>query len=858
MCNPLVKPKNKKMSLKHKLISFAFPLLLVILVVFCTLTFLYFNIPSYVESKLLPEIAHKAGILDYACDVRRIGFFGADLGSVQIGNGKNPALSIASVQIDYSPKGLYEKKIKRAVLSGIELFCEYKNGKFRIREFDLKPILAQLQSSRETVPSSTSASRTISIGRLEIRNAVVVFEFKETSLRLPIELEIVPGKTDHGISDGDVLESILRLYPRGQEIVFTANIHTRKKQVLLEFDTTSVDLKKFADFANLIPGLNLSGVADINGESSLQFSPFKISSASACCEFINTEIAYNNLKLRSLQNTQKEKHPFKIEIKGSGGKKWKISGTAKNCKFKINGLGISSNPLTFNVFGNGGYATGFGTYAVVAPDVNVTGTFGTLKVPSVTLKGNARLSHSMKKGRELATFELKAPDTDLTTASTKIKIPMVSLTGKLWEEKGRVLHIGSIFKFKDAGITDSKLKTKIDGICGIIPLKWPFNGTGKKGKYSVKRLWWKNRNMGSVTGKIQQKGLGLVFKGAHTSSLLPDLLLNFSGKAGTFSSDDYEAGIHFEIKNYKTVSDIDLGKFVPMAKGVTFNGKFSLNGDLTFDGTGIKSSLNVNLNNANLMLKEKGAAMEGIQTSLFLTDLYQIHSAPKQEFNFDKASLGGLNIHDGKIEFQIEPSGSLLIEKSGFGWCDGNVYTQAMRISPKIKDYNLILYCDRLKLAMILEQFGTVNAKGTGTVNGRLPIRIKNGKIRFKDGFLFSTPGEGGTIRLTGTEILTAGIPTNTPQYAQIELAREALKDYNYDWTKLNLMTEGENVLMRLQFDGKPARPLPFVYKKEIGGFVKVEAGGKGSIFQGISLDVNFKVPLDKILHYKDLLDMMQ
>ena len=100
-------------------------------------------------------------------------------------------------------------------------------------------------------------------------------------------------------------------------------------------------------------------------------------------------------------------------------------------------------------------------------------------------------------------------------------------------------------------------------------------------------------------------------------------------------------------------------------------------------------------------------------------------------------------INNGKVEFQIESAKSFLIEKSGFGWCDGNVYTQAMRISPGIKDYNLIFYCDRLKLAKILEQFGTINAKGNGTVNGRLPLRIKNGKIRFSDGFLFSTPGEG-------------------------------------------------------------------------------------------------------------------
>ena len=104
-----------------------------------------------------------------------------------------------------------------------------------------------------------------------------------------------------------------------------------------------------------------------------------------------------------------------------------------------------------------------------------------------------------------------------------------------------------------------------------------------------------------------------------------------------------------------------------------------------------------------------------------------------------------------------------------------------MRISPKTKDYHLILYCDRLNLPKILEQLGAVNAEGIGTVNGRLPIRVTNGKIRFSDGFLFSTPGEGGNIHVTGTEMLTAGIPRNTPQYVQIELAREALKDYDYD-----------------------------------------------------------------------------
>jgi len=830
------------MPLKHKLIGFAFFLLLVLLVVFCTMTFLYFNIPPYVESKLIPEIAHKAGIRDYACDVRRIGFFGADLGSVRIGNDKNPALSIASVQIDYSPKGLYEKEIKRAVLSGIELFCEYKNGEFRIREFDLKPILAQLQSSRETAPPSTDAARTISIARLELRNAVVVFEFKEKSLRLPIELEIVTGKTDQGTSDGDVLESILKLYPRGQEIVFSANIYMGKKQILLGFDATSVHLERFADFAKQIPGLTISGKADINGEASIQFMPFKISSASACCQFRNAEIAYKNLILKTFQNTQKEKRPFKIEINQMGGKEWKISGTAISAVSPLP-LQVANINCDLRISEDAVFASG--NFTIALEQLNGNQTTPVKMLDPLDIKGNY-FSNWAKNGEwEFGVKNMAQNKSAGTPRKCKLKINGFDIVTNqpVFDVAGKGEHATGSATYKVVAPY-----VKVNSKFGTIKIR----SVSLKGKARLGNSMKKGREFAAF--ELKARDTDLTVESANIK--IP--MVSLTGKAEILSSNDYYAKIHFKLKDYKTVSDIDLEQFIPLAKGVTFNGEFGLNGDLTFDGTGIKSSLNANLNNANLMLKQKGAAIEGIQTALVLTDLFEMRSAPEQKLCFEKAWFGELNIQDGTMEFQIESAGSLLIEKSGFGWCDGNVYTQAMRISPKIKDYNLILYCDRLKLAMILEQFGAVNAQGNGTVNGRLPIRIKNGKIRFKDGFLFSTPGEGGTIRLTGTEILTAGIPANTPQYAQIELAREALKDYDYDWAKLNLMTEGENLLLRLQFDGKPARPLPFVYKKEIGGFAKVESDSKGSVFQGISLDVNFKVPLDKILHYKDLLDMIQ
>ena len=137
-------------------------------------------------------------------------------------------------------------------------------------------------------------------------------------------------------------------------------------------------------------------------------------------------------------------------------------------------------------------------------------------------------------------------------------------------------------------------------------------------------------------------------------------------------------------------------------------------------------------------------------------------------------------------------------------------------------------------------------------------MHYANGKISFDDGFLFSTPGDGGKIRLTGTDILTAGVPPDTPQFVQMELASEALKDYDYKWAKLNINSKGEELLLQMKMDGKPAQALPFVYNKDIGGFMKVEAKAKGSKFQGIRLDVNFRLPLNKLLQYRELINMIQ
>ena len=138
----------------------------------------------------------------------------------------------------------------------------------------------------------------------------------------------------------------------------------------------------------------------------------------------------------------------------------------------------------------------------------------------------------------------------------------------------------------------------------------------------------------------------------------------------------------------------------------------------------------------------------------------------------------------------------------------------------------------------------------SGTLNGRIPILYSDGNISFDNGFLFSTPGSGGKIVVADADRITAGIPMDSPQFSQLDLAREALKDFDYKWAKLRFNTFEDTLYANIELDGKPSNILPFEYKKEFGGFVRVDAANPGSHFQGIKLDVNLKLPFNEVMKF--------
>jgi hypothetical protein len=453
-------------------------------------------------------------------------------------------------------------------------------------------------------------------------------------------------------------------------------------------------------------------------------------------------------------------------------------------------------------------------------------------------------------------FSFRLPDLKMSVESTKINIPEVFVSGEIKNinipEKG----IDAQVSLKNAVVSDDLAIVK--GIHFEIPVSWPpIEKNSSKGLFKIDTVQYQNMIWGSLEGNIRQHNLGVKFQGNFNSKLLKGLILNFSGNTG-WNEKGLETRIDYQMPEYVIPETMDLGSFVSDVPEMTLNGHLETKGNLIYSDTETMMTSRIKLSNGHLRLKEPALAISGIHLDFFIPDLLKMKSAPHQKIEFSSASMGNLEVTEGEIVFQMESPQRLFLEKSHFQWCGGNVDTNSSLYAIDENDINLNLYCDRLNLARVLEQLGGIKAQGEGAVNGRIPISYHNKKLRFDDGFLFSTPGVGGTIRLTGTDVLMSGVPEGTPQFSQLDLAREALKHYDYKWAKVNIDTKDKILHLGLELDGKPVKPLPFVFNHEFGGFVRVGPDKPGSNFQGIRLNVNFKLPLDEVLKYgKGFSDLM-
>lgn len=382
-----------------------------------------------------------------------------------------------------------------------------------------------------------------------------------------------------------------------------------------------------------------------------------------------------------------------------------------------------------------------------------------------------------------------------------------------------------------------------------LPFSWPFAVETETGQTGCD-LRRENTLIGRFNGQVRQLAHGIAMTGAITTDLLPGATAATS-LTGDFAGTAPHIDLRVDLPALR-LRDFSPTALVPAATEATISGRLAGHAAARITGGGLTGQAALSLSDGKLILPDRKLTVNGIACTLTFPELPTIRSAPGQRLTFTAGEMGKLHWDGGTVTFTIESPQSLLLETADLHWGGGTLSAHALRFADATSPPEVVLYGNRLRLTTILGLAGIDNVEGNGTVNGRIPILFDNGVIRFAPSFLYSTPGEGGVIRIAGGDFLTQAMPAATAQYSQLDFTREALRHFSYNWAKLHLVSENDTLLMQLNLDGKPAAPLPFAYDSASGVFRRLRAdeATSGGISHPLLLDVNFRFPLNTFFEY--------
>ena len=288
----------------------------------------------------------------------------------------------------------------------------------------------------------------------------------------------------------------------------------------------------------------------------------------------------------------------------------------------------------------------------------------------------------------------------------------------------------------------------------------------------------------------------------------------------------------------------DLAKFLPQFEEISCTGKLSADAVYKILPKTTTGHAKFRIADADLFIPEQKLEVRGIGLGFEVPEISILKSAPGQTLSFKSVKYDKIETGAGLATFRMEAPDTWQVENARLDWCNGHIRLGGITYRIGQTTTEAVLYCDRLEMPLFLTQIGLGEISGSGSINGTIPVvlvqktdalgKSKIDNIYFEDAFLFSTPGENGVIKGELDEALT-----NAGTGIEMELAKDALKDFSYSWVRMRLQSVGpekENMKLSLSLDGRPNRALYYAFDENTASFMK---SNTPCIFQGIQLDTN-------------------
>ncbi len=294
-------------------------------------------LPTYIEHRILPQMLEQSGIMDANCPVRRVGLFGADLGPLRIGKKNNRPITIPSIQLDYSPFGLYRKRIRSVRLAGIDLFGAYDHQGLKIH--GLKPTLFNTIQKNNHPPDTEKQpiALPIHIERLALTHTIFHLAWNRKNLHIPVSVAIYSSKENPKIYNSRVTALIL-----GEEVQIDGQVNLDGPILSLNLNSKPLAVDPIIGFLGLNDWISGNALVRVTARLKASLAPIDINALTVEAFFEDLNVLAGTVRLSSSlhDGRDREQPHFKatqidtnrwqvvlknILVKGSGEPKLQLS-----------------------------------------------------------------------------------------------------------------------------------------------------------------------------------------------------------------------------------------------------------------------------------------------------------------------------------------------------------------------------------------------------------------------------------------------------------------------------------------------------------------------------------------------------
>lgn len=200
-------------------------------------------------------------------------------------------------------------------------------------------------------------------------------------------------------------------------------------------------------------------------------------------------------------------------------------------------------------------------------------------------------------------------------------------------------------------------------------------------------------------------------------------------------------------------------------------GPWTLEGRLTgsaqgqWAGKALTVGGRVRLREGRVYNPARAIAAEGVEADVEFVDFDRFETKPGT-LHVRELRTGPLLLRDLDADFAFADANTVVVSRASLRALGGNLTIEPFKYFLNLREFDGVVLADNISVEEVMALTRDLPAKASGRVDGRVPVHLDAGGLRFGTGWLALKPGVDAQIQFYAAGLLTGGVATDNPRYA--------------------------------------------------------------------------------------------